>query len=152
MDANGAAHHGHSPRTPRVGDRVRIQRDENLYPAKGTWSQFRRKTGTVVEINLGEYGVVFAKVSPRTDGRGAFNHGGVVTWFQVQEVVVLARHEPTQIPREAHGSGQEGTQDPSPAPNPHPPRPYRRSKRRCEGGPATGNQVIAETQHGRTPR
>jgi ribosomal protein L21E len=40
-----------------IGDRVRIERDETRYPSKGTWPRFRGKTGTVVEINLGEYGV-----------------------------------------------------------------------------------------------
>jgi ribosomal protein L21E len=39
------------PRRLNVGDRVKIQRDETRYPSKGTWPQFRGKTGTVVEIN-----------------------------------------------------------------------------------------------------
>jgi len=36
---------------PRVADRVRIERDETGHPCKGTWPQFRGRTGTVVEIN-----------------------------------------------------------------------------------------------------
>ena len=56
---------------PRVGNRVRIERDETIYPAKGTWPQFRGCTGIVVEINLGESGVVFSKASPREDRPGA---------------------------------------------------------------------------------
>jgi ribosomal protein L21E len=44
-----------------LGDRVRIERDEIRYPSKGTWPQFRGRTGTVVEVNADEYGVVFAK-------------------------------------------------------------------------------------------
>ena len=34
-----------------VADRVRIERDETGHPCKGTWPQFRGRTGTVVEIN-----------------------------------------------------------------------------------------------------
>ena len=56
-----------------IGDRVVIERDETRYRSKGTWPQFRGRTGTVVQINLGEYGVAFGKVTPRTDGRGALN-------------------------------------------------------------------------------
>jgi hypothetical protein len=69
-----------------VGDRVRIERDETRYRSKGTWPQFRGRTGTVVQTNLGEYGVVFGKVAPRTDGRGAFQFEGTVTWFQPHEL------------------------------------------------------------------
>ena len=61
----------------KVGDRVRIARDETRYPSRGTWPQFRRRTGTIIEVNtdrnhphLTEYGVAFGKVTPRTDGRG----------------------------------------------------------------------------------
>ena len=72
----------------KVGDRVRIERDETRYPSRGTWPQFRGRVGTVVEINLGEYGVVFGNVRPRTDGRGAFVRSGhePVTWFQPYEL------------------------------------------------------------------
>jgi hypothetical protein len=70
----------------RTGDRVVIERDERKYPSRGTWPQFRGRTGTVVQTNLGEYGVVFGKVAPRTDGRGAFRFEGTVTWFQPHEL------------------------------------------------------------------
>ncbi len=76
-------------RAIHAGDRVRIQRDESLYPSKGTWSHFRGRIGTVVEINKDrershrtEYGVVFSKVSARADRVGRFNHGSVVTLVQ----------------------------------------------------------------------
>jgi hypothetical protein len=72
---------------PAVGDRVRIERDETKYPSKGTWPYYRGKTGTVVEINLGEYGVVFTKVTPRIDGRGRFRYKSEdVHWMQPWEV------------------------------------------------------------------
>jgi hypothetical protein len=73
-------------RTIAVGAHVRIERDETRYPPKGTWTQFRGKTGTVVEINLGEYGVIFTSVTPRSDGRGKFNYSGTITWFQPHEI------------------------------------------------------------------
>ena len=53
----------------KVGDPVRIERDEKLYPSEGTWPQFHGRTGTVDEVNrdrerphLTEYGVTFGKV------------------------------------------------------------------------------------------
>ena len=79
-----------------VGDRVRIERDEACHPSKGTWPQFRGKTGTVVEVNLGEYGVVFGKVWPRADRPGVLRWGGddVITWFQPHEIRGLAAVRP----------------------------------------------------------
>jgi hypothetical protein len=85
----------------KVGDRVRIERDETRHPSKGTWPQFRGRTGTVVEVNtdrgrphLTEYGVVFIKATPRTDGRGGFNHSDVVTWFKAYEMQRVASERP----------------------------------------------------------
>ena len=80
-------------RAPRVGDRVRIERDEQCYPSKGTWPQFRGRVGTVVEVNadrkrphLTEYGVVFGKTrNPNKDGSIAAGAG--TTWFKVYELV-----------------------------------------------------------------
>ena len=84
------------------GDRVKISRDEQLYPSKGSWPQFRGKVGTIVEINqdtrrphLTEYGVVFGKVSNRSDGRGTFNHGGP-TWFKAHELFRVASVRPAE--------------------------------------------------------
>jgi hypothetical protein len=85
-----------------VGDRVRIERDEKLYPSKGTWPQFRGKTGTIVEINLGEYGVVIGGVRPRTDGRGRFRWSGPVTWFRDYELRTTGK---------ASGSDSDGLSD-----------------------------------------
>jgi len=82
--------------TPRKGDRVRIERDETLYPSKGVWPQYKGRIGTVVTVNrartikvrdgsgtktvkiTAEYGVSFTK---RTS---------VDSWFQVYELTVLA--------------------------------------------------------------
>ena len=33
-----------------IGDRVKIERDETRFWSKGTWPQFRGKTGTVVSL------------------------------------------------------------------------------------------------------
>lgn len=79
---------------PRVGDRVRIERDEIRHPPKGGWPRFAGRRGTVVEINvdrrhpqLTEFGVVFGKVSCRFDGS---LKGGDVTWFKRYGIRVLA--------------------------------------------------------------
>lgn len=77
-----------------VGDRVRIERDEQLYPSKGTWPQFRHRAGTVVEINDDEYGVVFGKVrKPRTNGSIAMAEA---VWFRAWEIRALSSERPTE--------------------------------------------------------
>lgn len=77
---------------PRVGERVRIERDETRYPLRGTWPQFRGRAGTVVAINadrerphLTEYGVVFGATRRRPNGSLA-GSGTVTTWFKVHEI------------------------------------------------------------------
>jgi len=80
---------------PKVGDRVRIERDETRYPSKGTWPQFRGKVGTVVEINrdrkrphLTEYGTVFGAKRQRPNG--SLHGSEVITWFKCYEMTALA--------------------------------------------------------------
>lgn len=82
-----------------VGDVIRIERDETRHPSRGTWPQFRGRTGTVVDVNRDstqpdktEYGVVFGKVERRTDGRGKFIRSGnePITWFKGHELVSWA--------------------------------------------------------------
>ncbi|QBJ00236.1 hypothetical protein SEA_PHARAOH_47 [Mycobacterium phage Pharaoh] len=45
------------------GTKVVVERDEKLYPAKGSWKQFRGRKGTVTAVVRGagpiEYGVSF---------------------------------------------------------------------------------------------
>ncbi len=77
-----------------VGTRVRIERDETRYPSKGTWPEFRGKTGTVIEVNhdrqqphLTEYGIAFGKVWPRPDRPGTLNFSDSnLTWFKLHEI------------------------------------------------------------------
>lgn len=78
-----------APTFPALGTKVRIERDERRYPSKGTWPQFRGKTGTVVEINLGEIGVTFGKAYPRPDRPRVYRSAGPVTWFQPYEITPL---------------------------------------------------------------
>ena len=66
----------------KIGDRVKIERNEKLYPIRGTWRQYRNKYGVLSEINkqgMGswEYGVVI-------DGRA-------LVWFKKHEVRPLKR-------------------------------------------------------------
>ncbi len=92
---------------PKVGDRVRVERDETIYPSKGTWPKFRGKTGTIVEVNLGEYGVVFTKVrKPRSNGSIAMAEA---VWFQPHEVRVLA---PALAPTAPQGATKQGCRAP----------------------------------------
>jgi hypothetical protein len=74
-----------------VGDRVRIERDEARYPSKGTWPRFRGRTGTVVEINGDEHGVVFGAVRRLPGGSVRAADGReVTTWFGLHEIRALA--------------------------------------------------------------
>jgi len=97
-------------KNPHVGDRVRVERDETRYPCRGTWPQFRGRTGTVVEVNadrqrphLTEYGVSFTK------------RDRAWAWFKVYELTVIGTTAPV-----CHADGQEGTGpiDPCPAQSP----------------------------------
>lgn len=63
-----------TPRKLPKGSRVLITRDENKYPARGTWFGYRGKKGFVTEHNLGEIGVAFSK------------GGSTEAWFQPYEV------------------------------------------------------------------
>lgn len=68
--------------TINVGSTVLIERNETLHPPKGTWPQFRGKTGTVIEINnagLGaaEYAVGFGKARRAS------------AWFKSHELTVM---------------------------------------------------------------
>lgn len=80
---------------PKPGDRIRIERDEERYPSKGTWAQFRGRIGTVVEVNVDrkrphntEFGVVFGSVHPREERPGTYRWSGSepVTWFKLYEM------------------------------------------------------------------
>jgi hypothetical protein len=86
--------------TPHVGDRVWIERDETRHPSRGTWPQFRCRTGIVVEVNtdrarphLTEYGVIFGATRRRPNG--SLHGDDVVSWFKVYEMTPApgrARH------------------------------------------------------------
>lgn len=69
----------------RVGDRVRVERDESRWPSKGSWPRYRGKTGTViVASNYGEVGV-------------DLNHQQKVTaWFLPHELTV---ERPAGVPQ-----------------------------------------------------
>ena len=68
-----------------VCDRVRIERNETLYPSRGTWPKYRGRIGTVVEVNGDEYGLIFGKVYQRPDG-SYFGGKEPKTWFLGHEL------------------------------------------------------------------
>jgi hypothetical protein len=78
---------------PRVGDRVRIERDEKLWPPRGSWKQYRGREGIVVQVNRTdkEWGVVFGATRSRPDG--SLHGSDQVSWFKLHELRVL---EPAQ--------------------------------------------------------
>lgn len=73
----------------KIGTKVRIERDETLYPSKGTWPKYRGKRGTVVENNIGEIGVVFGETW--RDSRNRIRHDEGITWFQPYEISTPVR-------------------------------------------------------------
>lgn len=88
MTAHAPVTATHSSRLT-VGTRVRIERDESRYPSRGTWPQFRGKTGTLLEINRAgrgatEYGIGFG-AARRTDA-----------WFKAYELTRLNPEDSTQ--------------------------------------------------------
>jgi len=75
----------------KIGDRVRVERDEKEYPARGTWADYRGKTGTVVIASqFGEVGVAFkaVKMDPTAPG-GMVRQGSDTTFFLPHELVLI---------------------------------------------------------------
>lgn len=99
----------------KTGNRVRVERDEKLYPSRGTWPDFRSRVGTIVQVNrdherphLTEYGVTFGAVSRRTDGRGAFDwKSNDVAWFKLYELTVIGR-----VAAVRHADDRDGPSEP----------------------------------------
>lgn len=105
-DIFGAAAASQPQPAPQVGDRVRIERVETLYPPEGTWPLFRGRTATVVEINtdhkrphLTEYGVVFGKL--RTPNPKGSISDGAPFWFKLYELRPITGAAPES---HAHGT------------------------------------------------
>lgn len=77
-----------------VGTRIVIERDEKLFPSRGTWPQYRGHVGTVVEINDDEFGVVFGRVrKARANGSIAMAEA---VWFKAHELRALASQRPSE--------------------------------------------------------
>lgn len=76
-------------RNPRKGDRVLVERDEERWPSRGSWRQFRGREGTVLTVNRTdhEYAVSFVKVRERPDGSLAGPDSA--TWFLAHELTIL---------------------------------------------------------------
>jgi hypothetical protein len=82
-------------RLPRVGDQVRVQRDETTHPPHGTWRRWRDRTGTVLTINRDrerptntEYGVVFGATRERPGRDGSVTSSDSPVWFLGHELAV----------------------------------------------------------------
>lgn len=75
----------------KVGDAVRVERDEALYPSRGTWPRYRSRPGFVVMVSEidDEYGVVLTTTRPpwRQDGSGTLSYDSdMVSWFRPHEL------------------------------------------------------------------
>lgn len=71
-----------------IGDSVVIERDEKLYPSKGSWPQYSGRLGTVVSINRqdAEYGVAFGYV-------GDVQKRAADSWFLLRELTRVEAEE-----------------------------------------------------------
>lgn len=63
----------------KIGTRVRVERDETLYPSRGTWPRFRGRRGVVTGTSMGEIGVSFS-----TDPNNPTD-----AWFQRYELKAI---------------------------------------------------------------
>lgn len=84
-----------------VGDHIKVQRDEKLFPSRGTWSRYRGKTGYICVINEGggkddtdEYGVVLTIHRPAWRKEPDRGHelsydSDAVLWFAPHELVLV---------------------------------------------------------------
>jgi len=70
-----------------VGTRVIVGRDEERYPARGSWTRYRGRRGVIVSLNrnAGEFGVSFSErntIGPNTSIP-------VDAWFLPHELQML---------------------------------------------------------------
>jgi hypothetical protein len=73
----------------RVGDVVKVQRDEIRYPPRGTWPRFKGRVGIVVTAdNYGEVGVSFKAGAEKWRQR---MHADA--WFGPHELVAATRQQ-----------------------------------------------------------
>jgi hypothetical protein len=69
----------------KIGDVVKVERDERLYPSRGTWPKYRGRIGTVVTaLQQGEVGVSW---KPHAATYGA--KMGADAWFHPHELTKL---------------------------------------------------------------
>jgi hypothetical protein len=68
----------------KVGERVRVERDESRWPSRGSWPKYRGRVGTVVRLNRrdGEIGVSFSNRGPNATGVASTD-----SWFLPRELV-----------------------------------------------------------------
>jgi hypothetical protein len=73
----------------RIGDIVKVERNEVRYPSRGTWPRYRGRIGTVVHSNQqGEIGVAF-KATWRGENNELKWQGSDTTWFLPHELIRL---------------------------------------------------------------
>jgi hypothetical protein len=82
----------------KVGDQVRVERDERWWPSRGSWPRYRGRVGTVVtRRHFGEIGV-------------RFGAGHVLSYFRPHELVPAdapeaAGHDPRAASRRCEDTG-----------------------------------------------
>ena len=76
-----------------VGDYVKIERDETLYPSKGTWSSYRDKIGRIIVINFHEINPNFPRKEPYIEWGVKFTASGneSLHWFVEHELTVIEK-------------------------------------------------------------
>ena len=87
----------------KVGDTVVIERDETLYPPKGTWPEYRGRKGRIATVNRGRTMMVVGRPKGMSKKQPAFSRevkilteygvsftrsDHVDAWFQAYELRV----------------------------------------------------------------
>lgn len=93
----------------KVGDRVRVQRDEVNHPPRGSWKQWKGKVGSIVEVNrsgknrVPEFGVSFRPLRQRPDT--SLHGDDAPVWFLGHELVPAGSRKTRALGPESHADG-----------------------------------------------
>ena len=78
-----------SRRSFRMGDLVRVERDETRWPSKGSWPKYRGRVGTIVSINRSDHECGLSWRPNAAAQLGTNTVVGVDSWFLPHEIVLV---------------------------------------------------------------
>jgi hypothetical protein len=80
---------------PTVGKWVKIERDEEIYPSKGSWPNYKGKVGRVVSIFIDEINPNYPREEPYIEYGVRFTagHNESLHWFVDYELTVIEHQD-----------------------------------------------------------